>query len=431
MSPHTPTVTTAPEVPVTGRVAVGRVAVGRNRRFGWTGHRRLPRALHPVAWWIWAIGLATAASQTTNPLLLLLVLAVLGVVVANRRSDAPWARAFKYYLYLALTVVAIRVAFRSIFGGDIDEQTAHVLFTLPHVPLPSWAAGVQLGGPVTLEGTVAALYDGLRLGTLLCCLGAANALANPKRALRVLPGALYELGVAVVVALSVAPQLVESAQRVGRARKLRGNVHGRFHALRSIAIPVLEDALERSLRLAASMDSRGYGRTGTATRSTRRVTGVLMLSGMCGLCLGAYGLLDGSNLGAAGFPALLVGGALCSAGLVMGGRRVRRTQYRPDPWKWAEWVTVLAGLIPAAVLVGAAVATVTSLNPSTQPLVWPTLPVLPALAIAVAALPAVITPPPVRSAKVGRGGADGSSSASNRDAERPEASTMGRIEVPA
>ena len=99
---------------------------------------------------------------------------------------------------------------------------------MPQVPLPSWAAGVQLGGPVTLEGTVSALYDGLRLGTLLCCLGAANTLANPKRALRVLPGALYELGVAVVVSLSVAPQLVESVQRVRRARKLRGGATRRL-----------------------------------------------------------------------------------------------------------------------------------------------------------------------------------------------------------
>ena len=124
-----------------------------------------------MAWWIWALGLATAVSATTDPLLLLLVLAVLGVVVAHCRSDAPWARAFKYYLYLALTVVVIRVVFRSIFGGDIDPESAHVLFDLPHLPLPSWLSGVQLGGPVTLEGTMAALYDGLRLGCLLCCLG--------------------------------------------------------------------------------------------------------------------------------------------------------------------------------------------------------------------------------------------------------------------
>ena len=47
---------------------------------------RLPRLLHPAAWWAWAIGLAMAASRTTNPLLLALVLAVAGYVVAGRRE---------------------------------------------------------------------------------------------------------------------------------------------------------------------------------------------------------------------------------------------------------------------------------------------------------------------------------------------------------
>ncbi len=107
-----------------------------------------------------------------------------------------------------------------------------------------------------------------------------------------LPGALYELGVAVTVSLSVAPQLVQSVQRVHRARRLRAGQTKGLRALRGIVVPVLEDALERSLRLAAAMDSRGYGRAGTATPRSRRATGALMLLGMCGLCAGAYGLLD-------------------------------------------------------------------------------------------------------------------------------------------
>jgi energy-coupling factor transport system permease protein len=368
----------------------------RTHRWGVLDHHRVPRTLHPVAWWIWALGLATAVSRTTNPILLALVLAVLAIVVANRRSEAPWARAFKYYLYLALTVVAIRVVFRSVFGGDIDVGTMHVLFTLPHIPLPSWMAGVQLGGPVTLEGTLSALYDGLRLATMLCCIGAANTLANPKRALRVLPGALYELGVAVVVALSVAPQLVESVQRVRKARKLRGGATSGRHALRTIAIPVLEDALERSLRLAAGMDSRGYGRTGTATRRSRLVTGGCMLVGMGGLCVGAYGLLDGSTPGALGLPSLLAGAVLCGVGLAVGSRRVHRSQYRPDPWKLPEWVVALSGVFPAVVLMVGAGYQAVSLNPSTDPLAWPTLPVVPALAIMVATIAAVAAPPPLR-----------------------------------
>jgi energy-coupling factor transport system permease protein len=342
--------------------------------------------------------LATAVSRTTNPLLLLLTLCVLGIVVALRRSDAPWARAFKYYLYLALTVVLIRVAFRSIFGGDVDATHAQVLVNLPRIPLPSWAAGVQLGGPVTLEGTVAALYDGLRLGCLLCCLGAANALANPKRALRALPGALYELGVAVVISLTVAPQLVESVQRVRRARKLRGGTGTGVHALRTIAIPVMEDALERSLRLAGAMDSRGYGRTGNSSRRTRRATGVVLLAGMCGLCIGAYGLLDSSVPGPLGLPTLLVGSGLCLLGLALGSRRVGRSQYRPDPWKLPEWMVAASGIVPAVVLVAGIGFDTSTLNPSTNPLVWPSMPLVPTLAILVAALAGVAAPPPVRAA---------------------------------
>ena len=362
-----------------------------------TSGRRIPRALHPAAWWLWAFSLAVTTTAVTNPLLLLLLLAVLGVVVANRRTDAPWARAFRYYLYMALTVIAIRVVFFSLFGGDLGTHDVHVLFTLPHLPRPSWFSGVQLGGPVTLEGTLAAVYAGLRYGCLICCLGAANSLANPKRALRVLPGALYELGVTVVVALSVAPQLVESVQRVQRARKLRGATTGRFRALRGIAIPVLEDALDRSLLLAAAMDSRGYGRSGGATAGSRRTTGLLLLVGMGGLCVGAYGLLDHSVAGPVGLPALAVGAALCGAGLLLGGRRVVRTQYRPDPWRLAEWGVVLCGLVPAVVLVGGLTTDFAGLNPSTTPLVWPALPVLPAVAILVAGLAAVIAPPPLRS----------------------------------
>jgi energy-coupling factor transport system permease protein len=350
----------------------------------------------------WPLGTLTELPLSVV-VLVALVLGVLGVVVASRRSDAPWARAFKYYLYLALTVVAIRVVFRSLFGGGA-VPSAHVLLTLPHLPLPSWAAGLRLGGAVTLEGTISALYDGMRLGCLLCCLGAANTLANPKRALRVLPGALYELGVAVVVSLSVAPQLVESVQRVRRARKLRGGTTRGIHALRSVAIPVLEDALERSLRLAAAMDSRGYGRTAGASPRSRRTTGACILGGMLGLCVGVYGLFDGSAFGSLTLPALLAGAGLCGAGLFLGGRQVRRSRYRPDPWQVPEWVVVASGLVPAMVcLAGVGFATA-ALNPSTDPVTWPTLPVVPALAILVGALAAVVSPPPARNRSTIRSG---------------------------
>jgi energy-coupling factor transport system permease protein len=357
--------------------------------------RRAPRALHPMAWWAWAVGLATAVSRTTNPLLLLLVLAVLGCVVTARRADAPWARAFKYYLWLALVVVFIRVLFRAVFTSGVLPGD-HILFTLPTLHTPSWYAGVRLGGQVSLEAVLGAAIDGLRLACLICCVGAANALANPRRALRLLPGALYELGVAVTVSVSVAPQLVESAQRVRRARRLRAGRAKGFRALRGIAIPVLQDALERSLRLAAAMDSRGYGRAGTATRRSRTITAALMIAGMLGLCLGAYGLLDATAPRALGAVALLVGALLCGAGLALGSRRVTRTSYRPDPWRLPEWIVSCCGLLAAVALFASAHYDAARLNPSLSPLSWPPLPALPTAAILVAGLAGLAAPPPPR-----------------------------------
>ena len=354
---------------------------------------RLPRGLHPVAWWLWALALATAASRTSNPLLLLLIFAVLGFVVTARRTDAPWARAFRYYLGMALFVIVIRVVFRSVFASGITPDD-HVLFRLPHLPTPDWYAGIQIGGPVSLEATLSATVDGLRLACLLCCIGAANSLANPKRALRVLPGALYELGVAVTVALSVAPQLVESVQRVARARRLRAGKAKGIRALRAIALPVLHDALDRSLRLAAAMDSRGYGCTGTASRASRRVTSVLMLTGMAGLCVGVYGLLDPGVPRPVGLGGFIAGVVLSVAGLAVGGRRVSRSRYRPDRWLWPEWVVAGSGIAAAVTLSAGTGYDPTALNPGLYPLHWPTLPVLPAVAILVAVLAAFASPPP-------------------------------------
>ena len=370
----------------------------------------LPRALNPVAWWLWAIGLAVAASRTSNPLLLLLIFAVLGLVVALRRPQAPWALGYRFYLLMAAVVIAIRVAFSVIFAAG-PSAGDHILFRLPAVPVPSWYAGVRIGGPVSAETVLAAVVDGVRLACLLCCIGAANTLANPKRVLRVLPGALYELGTAVTVALSLAPQLVESVARVRAARRLRGAGAGagarRFGVLRGIAIPVLHDALDRSLRLAAAMDARGYGRTGPARTAKgsggsspragpggRRLTAGLMLAGLAGLCLGGYELLDPAVPHPVGLGGFAAGSGLCVAGLVLGGRRVSRSRYRPDPWRWPEWLVTASGLTSAVVLSLNLGYDPGALNPGFHPLQWPTLPVLPAAAILLAAVAAVAAPPP-------------------------------------
>jgi energy-coupling factor transport system permease protein len=354
--------------------------------------RPLPRALHPLAWWLWALGLAVAASRTTNPLLLAAIVGVAAWVVFARRADAPWAAAFGLYLVAAAVIVVVRVAFRILFAGN---QGAAVLVPLPELRLPGQAIGLSLFGDVTAESLLAGVYDGLRLATMLVCVGAANALANPRRLLRTLPAALHEVSTAVVVALSVFPQLAESVVRVRRARRLRPiDGEGRIVAMRRVVIPVLEDALDRSLLLASSMDSRGYGRRGDRSVRTGRLTAGLLVAGLGGLCVGVYALLDGTAPRYLAAPFVTAGLVCGVAGLLLAGASVQRSAYRPDRWRPAEFLTAASGLLAGAAVFATSRVDPADLNPSLTPLAWPQLPWLPVLGIAIGLLPLIASPRP-------------------------------------
>jgi len=351
----------------------------------------LPRAVHPVAWWAWALGLAAAATRTTNPLLLLLIVAVAALTVVSRRCDTPWGRAFRMYLLLGAVIVVMRVAFRVVFGGG---DTGAVLLHLPEIPLPGWAAGIRLLGDVTVTAVLSGLYDGLRLATMIVCVGAGNALANPKRLLRSVPTALYDVGTAVVIAVSVFPQLAESVVRVQRARRLRGGPSRGRHAISAVVIPVLADALDRSLLLAAAMDARGYGRHGTASARSRLVTGTLTIAGLIGVCVGIYSVLDGTTPQLLALVMLLAGLVVASSGLVAASRRTRTTRYRPDRFDLAAWGVALSGVAAGVAMALTGQVDPAVLNPEVNPPVWPALSLLPLVGVLAAALPAWLTPPP-------------------------------------
>lgn len=354
----------------------------------------IARDLHPGAWWLWALGLAAAASFTLNPVALLLICAVASLVVMARRTDAPWALAFRFYVYFAILVVVLRVGYRIVLGGGATA-TDVVVLRLPEIPLPEAARGVSLLGDVTQQALLGGFYDGLRLGTLIICIGAANALANPKRLLASVPPAFYEVGTAVVVALTLFPQLAESVQRVHRARRLRGSPARGIGLLRRVAVPVLEDALERSLTLAAGMDARGYGRSGTATPAERLRTGTVMVAALCAMCVGVYAYLDGTAPRYLAVPALLVALGLAALGLWSAGRRVQRTRYRPDRWRAPDLLTAASGI---AVAVG--IDRAYDVDPyAVMPYLdrWPEVPWWVVPIVLVGVLPAVLAPPPATS----------------------------------
>lgn len=355
------------------------------------GAAALPRWTHPVAWWAWALGLVACVSRTTNPILLALIVAVAGWVVARRRPEAPWANSFALFCRLGVVVIAIRVVVAMILGGGLGD---HVLFTLPSIQLPDWVAGITLGGPVTAEALLSALYEGAVIAAILACIGAANSLASPARLLATVPAALYEVGVSIVVALSFAPQLVADVSRVQTARRLRGRPHLGVRALAGSAMPVFEGALERAVDLAAAMDSRGYGRTRPMKPRDQFIARALVVMSLIALSIGVYALVDGVDGSWMSWLFVAIGIICAVVGLRIAGRRSIRTRYRPDPWALPEWLVLLSGWIPAAIFIVVAVNDPASLAGQTSPLQWPALPTIPAIAVLLAALPGIVTPLP-------------------------------------
>lgn len=354
----------------------------------------LARHLHPVAWWVWAVCLATAASRTTNPLVLALVVAVAAYVVASRR-EVGTPPVFAAFLLLGLTMIVVRVVVQLVLGSGVGGRT--VLFELPRLPLPGPLEGVRIGGPVTAEEVAYAAYEGARLAAVLACVGAANALASPRRLLRHVPATLYEVGTALVVAMTYAPQLVDDARRVRSARRLRGRPGRGPRELARVTVPVLEGALERSLELAAAMESRGYGRSVHRDPRGRRLAGALSVTSVAGVVVGVYGLLDGGSPPALGLPLVVLGAAAGAVALWRGARRDPRSRYRPDPWALPEWAVVVSGLVPAVVVLVYAQLGLPGLVPPTSPVGVPAMPSVVVLAVLVAVLPAWLAPlPPLR-----------------------------------
>ncbi len=330
--------------------------------------------------------------RTNNPFLLALIGVVACVVVSTRRSSAPWSRSITFFLRIGVLVIVVRVVIEMLFGQR--GLPGHVVFTLPQVPLPSWAAAVSVGGPVSVESLLVAFVEGLQIAVILLCFGAANSLASPYRLLRSLPAVLYETGVAVTVAMSFTPELVQSIGIVRQARRQRGIPAKGLRGMRGVAVPVLESALDRSLQLATSMDARGYGRRISVGTGSRRLATGSTVGGLLLVAVGIYGVIDGGSLFGLGLPILAVAVVLCGMGLALGGRRSARSRYRPDPWRGPEWIVTASGVAALATMTVARALDVPGLTISFIPLTFPHVPLLPVMGILVALVPAVAAPSP-------------------------------------
>ena len=213
----------------------------------------MKRSLHPLTLWVWALSLATGVALTQSGWVAAGALLCAGIVVYVRRDNSPWSKSFAISLRIGALILAIRTAVGILIGVPIPGR---ILFRIPLVDLPSWLPGIRIGGAVTLERLGSSIHEGFIIATIIALFGAATSLTSPRKLLRILPIFIYEIGITLVIATSLFPQLAQSARRIQLARRLRGYEK---LSVRELALPLLEESLARSLQLAAAMDSRGFG----------------------------------------------------------------------------------------------------------------------------------------------------------------------------
>jgi len=211
------------------------------------------KSLHPLTWWIWSIAIILTVIRADSAVYSAAAIAVAAILVWQLAGNFPWSKSFWFSLRLGIFILIVRAITGVLIGVPIPGTK---LAEIPILPLPSWMAGIRIGGVITQERLFASLHEGLVITSVIALFGAAVSLTSPHKALRVLPVMVYEFGVALVIATTSLPQLVASYSRIKQARILRGDEKPKF---KSIALPLLEEALSKSLDLAAAMDSRGYG----------------------------------------------------------------------------------------------------------------------------------------------------------------------------
>lgn len=322
-----------------------------------------------------------ALTRVGNPIV---IAGLIGAVILVAYSCRPpagdgniFARTLEAALVIGTVIVLVRTGFHILVGFP---DSSPVLFKLPSVEIP-WFTNLYILGSIHVNGLVQALIEGLRLAGLVIVFGAASALSNPRRALRHLPSSLHHLGTSAVIAVAAAPGLVAAASRVRRAQQLRAPSaasRSRWRGWIPVLIPVLAGALDQSLNLAGSMDSRGYAR---AIKSPRWV-GFALIIALLATAGGTYGLLDATTSTRVGLALMLGGFALAAVASLAASRAVHRTRYWTAPWGWREMLLMTVG---AAIAAGGLVSAA-GMGPwrYTEPL--PSLPLLGGLMILAALL---------------------------------------------
>jgi hypothetical protein len=160
------------------------------------------------AWLVWLLTAAVIIFLNQNPLYTVIVL-LTAVILISQSPATPQP-------FSLLRLGTMIMLFTTLFNALFVHVGQTVLFTLPR----HW---LWIGGDVTLEAAVFGATSGLRLLTLFALFNVFNRHAPVAHLIRLMPRALRDLGVVVLIAVTYVPQTVRQWQRIREAQAIRGH----------------------------------------------------------------------------------------------------------------------------------------------------------------------------------------------------------------
>ena len=280
---------------------------------------------------------------------------------------------------------------RTLLTAVTTHGVGDVLFTTPQFTLPQLLGGFTVGGPIELPVVLQSLAEGFAIVGVMAVFGAFNAVVSHSELVQSTPRAFYEVGLVVVVALAFVPSTLTAIADVREADRARtgGRIVRRGRLLRQL-VPVLELGMERAVTLAESMDARGFARAGAGPRD--HIAGWLGVGSLLALG-GAFVALVGEShtvaaiLGLVGVDRPRRG----SAARVVG--HAARPLPAPPHDRGSTGSRRLATIAAPVAMAVCSIAGDDSLFWYTSPLRWPTLDVLPALALLPLLVPVMLRTP--------------------------------------
>jgi energy-coupling factor transport system permease protein len=238
---------------------------------------------------LWLVASMAVVFAMDNPAIDILVIAAAWVLASSHRTAAG----YRGLLLAGLVLVAVRTVLFALTGHTGET----VFFVTPTLDLPALLGGTSIGGPITAEVVVFTAAESLRIVAVMACVGAFIAISEPGDLIRLVPRFAFEAGLVVSIAMTFAPQIGRTIRDVREAQIMRGS---KRRSIPSFFLPVLSTALDRSISLAESMDSRGYGRHSPGsrtrypkfrwTRDDRLFAAMALIAGSVALAAAAAGM---------------------------------------------------------------------------------------------------------------------------------------------